>query len=57
MRCKNCGHEKTLQTGRGFGSINIPRVCDNNRGQQNGTKTDCKIDSYTIVSDKCEYID
>jgi DNA replication licensing factor MCM5 len=29
IRCKNCGHEKILETGQGFGSVNIPRTCDN----------------------------
>lgn len=55
-RCKNCGHEKTLSTGGGYGHHAAPRVCDNakNPGLD---KQQCKLDSYAVVTDKCEYID
>lgn len=31
-RCKNCGHEKIIKTGAGYGSLQLPRVCDNRQG-------------------------
>lgn len=30
-RCKNCGHEKVITTGGGYGAHTYPRVCDNQR--------------------------
>lgn len=56
IRCKNCGKEESMSTGSGYGSINLPRVCSN--AQNPGSdKQKCPLDSYAIVSDKCEYID
>jgi len=56
VRCKACGNEKTLSTGKGFGSLNIPRTCDSARNP-GAEKSNCGLDSYTIVAEKCEYID
>lgn len=56
VQCRNCGHQKMLQVGAGFGGISIPRICDNQRNP-GLDKQQCKIDSYTVVTDRCEYVD
>lgn len=56
VQCKNCGHQKALQVGAGFGGISIPRTCDNQRNP-GLDKQQCKLDSYAVVTDKCEYVD
>ena len=55
IKCKNCGHEKILETGQGYGSINVPRTCDN--GQNTIGREKCPLDPYRIVSEKCTFID
>jgi DNA replication licensing factor MCM5 len=56
VQCRNCGHQKQLTVSSGFGGISIPRVCDNQRNP-GVDKQQCKIDTYTVVTDRCEYID
>eukprot|EP00347_Sterkiella_histriomuscorum_P023378 403334862 len=55
-KCKNCGHQKLLKTGAGYGSHQYPRVCDNQRNP-GLDKQQCKLDSYQVLTDRCEYID
>lgn len=44
-----------MATGSGYGAINLPRVCtSSNPGPD---KQKCPLDSYAIVSDRCQYID
>lgn len=31
VKCRNCGHEKFLQVGQGYGGVSVPRTCDNMR--------------------------
>jgi hypothetical protein len=42
--------------GLGFGGISIPRQCDrmNDPGLD---KQKCKLDTYSVVTDRCEYLD
>lgn len=56
VQCRNCGHQKQLTVSSGFGGISIPRVCDNQRNP-GVDKEKCKIDTYSVVTDRCEYID
>ena len=56
VKCKNCDHEKVIQTGGGFGHIAIPRICDNQKNP-GPDKQQCRLDSYAPVTEKCEYID
>ena len=56
VQCKNCGHQKHLSVGLGFGGISIPRTCDNSRNP-GLDKQQCKLDTYSVVTDRCEYLD
>ena len=56
VRCRNCGHEKIIPVGTGYSGVSIPRTCDNMRNP-GLDKQQCKLDSYSIVSEKCSYID
>jgi DNA replication licensing factor MCM5 len=56
VKCTNCGHEKELSIKSGFGGVQIPRVCDNQRNP-GLDKQQCKMDTYRIVAEKCTYID
>ena len=56
VQCKNCGHQKLLSVSQGFGGISVPRTCDNARNP-GLDKQKCQLDTYTVVTDKCEYVD
>lgn len=56
VQCKNCGHQKQLNVGLGFGGISIPRICDNQKNP-GLDKQQCKLDTYSVVTDRCEYLD
>lgn len=56
VQCRNCGHQKPLSVNAGFGGISIPRTCDNQRNP-GVDKQNCKLDTYAVVTDRCEYID
>jgi DNA replication licensing factor MCM5 len=56
VQCKNCGHQKQLKVSQGFGGISVPRFCDNQRNP-GLDKAQCKMDTYSVVTDLCEYID
>ena len=55
-KCSNCGHEKAVKTGQGYGSVQYPRECDNKKNP-GLDKQQCKLDSYHVLTDKCDYID
>lgn len=56
VKCSNCGHEKELKSNPGFGSFVIPRVCDNQKNP-GLDKQNCKMDTYRVMTDKCEVFD
>mmetsp|Transcript_19584 Transcript_19584/g.14292 ORF Transcript_19584/g.14292 Transcript_19584/m.14292 type:complete len:150 (-) Transcript_19584:1137-1586(-) len=56
VRCSNCGHEKQLKVSLGYSRVVIPRSCDNMRNP-GAERQQCKLDSYQIVTEKCEYVD
>jgi DNA replication licensing factor MCM5 len=63
IRCKSCGSEKTLQGSSGMSSITLPRVCEGLSGNAAaggaapGAGEKCAFDPFTIVTDKCKYVD
>jgi DNA replicative helicase MCM subunit Mcm2 (Cdc46/Mcm family) len=40
----------------GFGGISIPRTCDQQKNP-GIDKQNCKLDTYAVVTDLCDYID
>ena len=56
VRCTNCGHEKELKANGGFGGYSVPRVCDNQKNP-GPDKSQCKMDTYRVIPDKCEVFD
>ena len=56
MRCSNCGHEKSVALKHGFGGAALPRQCDMAKATSMD-KSQCPLDPYRIVPDKCEYLD
>lgn len=55
LRCKNCGNTKRVAVS-GLGGINIPRMCDRNREEEQGGEL-CPKDSYIVLPDKGDYVD
>ena len=56
VRCGNCGHEKEIKVGLGYGGVSVPRACDN-AGNPGMDRQKCKMDTYRVVTEKCDYID
>ncbi|KAI9178829.1 minichromosome maintenance protein 5 [Blastocladiella emersonii ATCC 22665] len=55
LMCKSCRYVKVLPVTSGFSGIQLPRVCD---GPANpGVPKDCPVDPFTIVHDKCSFVD
>ena len=57
LQCKNCQHIKTVHVTSGFTSVNIPRQCENTKNANLDPKDKCPLDSYTVISELCQYID
>ncbi|EIM21497.1 MCM-domain-containing protein [Wallemia mellicola CBS 633.66] len=55
IMCRSCRSTKNLNVSGGWGTINLPRKCD--AEVPAGQPKECPIDPYTIVHDKCKYID
>lgn len=55
LRCKNCGNTKRVAVS-GFGGVNIPRMCDRNREEEQGGEL-CPKDSYIVLPDRGDYVD
>ena len=53
-QCRGCHANKQIQVRAGFAGANLPRKCDEVR--QPG-EAPCPIDPYTIVPEKCKYVD
>jgi len=54
LKCRNCGHSRMISCSSAFGQINLPRTCG--RDRLDG-EDECPLDPYTIMPDKCKYID
>ena len=58
MRCSTCGDEKVISIQAGFTGIQIPQKCDSIKMSNPNEKTkECPNDPYTILADKCQFID
>eukprot|EP01083_Nonionella_stella_P073216 197797_1 len=55
LRCTNCKATITRRAARGFGSIQIPRTCENASDEKNDKP--CPVDPFEIVADKCSFLD
>ncbi|CAH0478971.1 unnamed protein product [Peronospora belbahrii] len=58
LRCRNCGHTKRVAVS-GMGGVNIPRICDRNRDNDNMMTPGemCPKDCYMVLPDKGDYVD
>eukprot|EP01083_Nonionella_stella_P281980 959727_1 len=55
LRCTNCKATITRSAARGFGSIAIPRTCENATDEKNDKP--CPLDPFEVVGDKCKFLD
>jgi len=55
LRCTNCKATISRLAARGFGSIQIPRSCENASDEKNDKP--CPVDPFEIVADKCKFLD
>lgn len=55
IMCRSCRSTKNLDVSGGWGAINLPRQCDSEVPP--GQTKECPMDPYTIIHDKCRYID
>jgi len=55
LRCTNCKATITRQSARGFGSVQIPRSCENSGDEKNDKP--CPVDPFEVVADKCSFVD
>jgi DNA replication licensing factor MCM5 len=57
IQCRNCAHTENLVVEGGFSGITLPRICGRNKipGQESGT--DCPMDPYFVVHERCQFID
>jgi len=55
LRCTNCKATITRTGARGFGSVQIPRTCDNASDEKNDKQ--CPLDPFEVVADKCKFLD
>ncbi|EOR03768.1 hypothetical protein E3P92_03771 [Wallemia ichthyophaga] len=55
IMCRSCRSTKNLDVSGGWGAINLPRQCDSESPP--GQPKECPMDPYTIIHDKCRYID
>jgi len=55
LRCTNCKATITRSGARGFGSVQIPRVCENASDEKN--EKQCPFDPFEVVADKCRFLD
>jgi DNA replication licensing factor MCM5 len=59
LKCTKCGDEKIVSVAPGFSGIQIPQKCSSEQIGAEGDKSKkiCPNDPYTIISDKCKFID
>jgi len=55
LRCTNCKATITRKGARGFGSVQIPRTCENASDEKNDKQ--CPLDPFEVVADKCTFLD
>jgi len=55
LRCSNCKATITRKGARGFGSVPIPRSCENAADEKNDKP--CPVDPFEVVADKCRFLD
>lgn len=54
LMCRECKSTKIMALHGGFGGFTLPRSCD---GQTIGGGSDCGIDPFVIIHDKCRFAD
>ena len=54
--CTNCGHEKVQEVAFGLSRAIPPAICDNQKSA-GIDKQNCKLNSYQMDTDKCEFVD
>eukprot|EP01080_Neovahlkampfia_damariscottae_P010059 gene10059-2482_t len=58
LRCSTCHDEKVIPISAGFTGIQIPQKCDSIKiTNTNEKQKECPNDPYTIIADKCQFID
>lgn len=58
IMCRNCKLVKSIKCSAGFGVARLPRVCDTQAIQGDGSGMEkCPLDPYMILADTSEYID
>jgi len=55
LRCTNCKATISRNSARGFGSVQIPRTCENASDEKNDKQ--CPLDPFEVVADKCSFLD
>lgn len=55
LSCKNCRHATSIVVNGGFAGFSLPRTCG--APQIEGEPKDCPLDPYTIVHEKCAFVD
>jgi len=55
LRCTNCKATITRRGARGFGTVPVPRSCENASDEKNDKP--CPVDPFEVVADKCAFLD
>jgi len=55
IQCIDCKVTRVMSAGAGLANATLPRSCDNAQANPNGKP--CRLDPWTILPDKCGYVD